>query len=70
MQSSRVKGVKDPADCIRANATNIILSIYSVKISARARYLQQTGRERASSSGDTDGQGQIYHMSFLEVPGL
>jgi len=62
--------VKDLAGYIRANATKIILSIYPVKIAARARYLQQTGRGRASSSGDTDGQGRIYHMALLEVPGL
>jgi len=43
MQSSRVKGVKDPADYIRANAAKIILSIYLVKKAAKARYLQQTG---------------------------
>jgi len=62
--------VKVPADYIRANATNIILAIYPVKIAARARYLQQTGRERASSSRDTDGQGRIYHMKLLEEPGI
>jgi len=43
-----VKGVKDPADYIHANATKIILSIYPVQIAARARYLHQTERRRAS----------------------
>jgi len=70
MQSNRIKGVKVSADYIRANTTKIFFSIYLVKIAARARYLQQTGRERASSSEDTDGQRQIYHMALLEVPGL
>jgi len=70
MQSSRVKGVKDPADYIHANETKISLSIYPVKIAARATYLQKTRRGKASSFGDTDGQGWIYHMALLEVPGL
>jgi len=39
MQSSRVKGMKDPTDYIRANATKIILSIYLAKMAARTRYL-------------------------------
>jgi len=58
--------VKDTADYIRANATKIILLIYPVKIAARTRYLQQTGRGNANSSGDTYGQGRIYHMALLE----
>jgi len=62
--------VKDPADYILANATKIILSIYPVKITARARYLQQTGRGKASFSEDTDGQGRIDHMALSEMPGL
>jgi len=68
MQSSRVKGVKDPADYICANAIKIILSIYLVMIRAIERHLEQSARGRTSSSGDTDGQGQIYHMALLEVP--
>jgi len=66
MQDIRVEDAKDPEDCIRPRATKIISSIYLVTIAARARYLQQTGRGRASSSGDTDrhfGHGRIYHMS-------
>jgi len=50
---------KDPADYICANTTKIMLSICLVKMAASARYLQQTGREKASFSGDKDGQGRI-----------
>jgi len=73
MRSSRVKGVKDPADYIRANTTNIIFSIHAVKIAARARYLQQTRRrrERAVASPTQPGEGKkfqvvpnIYHRVF------
>jgi len=58
MQSSRANGVKDPADYIHANATKIILSIYPVKIAARARYLLQKDQGRQQKHFQGGGNGK------------